>query len=69
MDYGLRRAEAYKQLGFDEEFRDVLMMVAAHVVLDEPIRDEDREFLRQYLQIKIDNPREDLEVCTGVDIL
>ena len=68
MDYGLKRAEAYKDLGFEEDYRDVLMSVLAAIVLEQPIREEDREFLRSYLQIKEDIPKEDIPVLQGIDI-
>ena len=68
MDYGLRRAQEYKNLAFDEEWRDLLIMVAAHVVLDEPIRDEDRELLRKYLQVKLDIPKEDIPQGNSISI-
>lgn len=60
MDYQLKRMDHFKSLGRYEEYMDVLMMVAASVVLDQPIREEDREFLRSYLQIKQDIPKEDI---------
>ena len=59
---GQRRAEAYKNLGFEEDYQDVIMTVLASIVLDEPIREEDRKFLRSYLQIKRDIPKEDIPV-------
>ena len=62
MDYGLKRAEAYKNLGFKEEYQDVIMSVLAAIVLDKPIRNEDKEFLASYLQIKEDIPKEDIPV-------
>ena len=62
MDYGLKRGKAYKQLGFKEDYQDVIMSVLAAVVLEQPIRDEDRQFLIDYLQIKQDIPKEEIPV-------
>ena len=62
MDYGLERSKAYKQLGFKEDYQDVIMSVLAAVVLEQPIRDEDRQFLIDYLQIKQDIPKEEIPV-------
>lgn len=60
MDYGLKRGEAYRQLGFEEEYRDVIMCVLHALVEGEDIRDEDREFLKRYMQVKIDIPKEEI---------
>ena len=35
MDYGMKRAEAFKQLGFEEDYRDVIMSVLAAIVFKE----------------------------------
>ena len=61
-DYGIRRGYAYKQLGFKEDYQDVIMSVLASIVLEQPIRDEDKAFLQSYLQIKQDIPKEDIPV-------
>ena len=62
MDYGLKRAKAYKNLGFKEDYQDVIMSVLAAIALDLPVREEDKEFLRSYLQIKEDIPKEEIPV-------
>ena len=62
MDYGQKRAEAYKNLGFKEDYQDVMMSVLASIVLEQPIREEDRKFLQDYLQIKQEIPKEEIPV-------
>ena len=69
MDYGLKRAEAYKNLGFEEEYRDVIMSVLASIVLEQPIREEDKQFLAAYLKIKEDIPKEDILVIETDNII
>ena len=62
MDYGQKRAKAYKNLGFKEDYQDVMMSVLASIVLEQPIREEDRKFLQDYLQIKQEIPKEEIPV-------
>lgn len=58
----MKRSEAYKQLGFDEDYRDVIMSVLASIVLKKEIREEDKQFLAAYLKIKEDIPKEDIPI-------
>ena len=60
MDYDLKRMIAYQGLGRDEDYKDVIISVLASLVLDKPIRDEDRQFLTAYLKIKEDIPKEEI---------
>ena len=59
MSYQSERIRRYRQLGQEEEYQDVIMSVIAAIVLEQPIREEDRRFLVEYLKIKQDIPKVD----------
>ena len=59
MSYELERITRYRQLGQEEDYQDVMMSVLAAIVLEQPIREEDRRFLVEYLKIKQDIPKVD----------
>ena len=59
MSYQSERIKRYRQLGQEEDYQDVIMSVIAAIVLEQPIREEDRRFLVEYLKIKQDIPKVD----------
>ena len=59
MSYQSERIKRYRQLGQEEDYQDVMMSVIAAIVLEQPIREEDRRFLVEYLKIKQDIPKVD----------
>lgn len=59
MSYQSERIKRYRQLGQEEDYQDVMMSVLAAIVLEQPIREEDRRFLVEYLKIKQDIPKVD----------
>lgn len=65
--YQSKRGYAYEEFLSVECQRDLFMMVAAHVVLDEPIREEDKELLRKYLKVKTDFPKEEITTVNWDD--
>ena len=61
MQYDEKRMIAYNQLGRTEDYQDVIMSVLAAIVLEQEIREEDKAFLKAYLKVKNDIPKEEIQ--------
>lgn len=68
MNYDLQRHQAFKALGRQEDYFDVIIEVLDALVEGRDIRPEDAEFLNRYREIKAMYPKIELEERTAVAV-